>query len=232
MNNAMGRTNKVVANKEVLLKTVSEEKVVRYMSEGNLYNISSVMEAIKTLIDVTFDNNEIVSFSLVDSDKELSIPCVTHEVIERTLSEKTPLSSVKINTLKEYVDGKPTGDHFEVFVTFFDCIVEFNIYGNTKAHSIELSEKFEEMLDLYTGYLKKIGLSNMYFLKEVTTKESFGNKDYAGVSLIYFMEIQKIKSIRTNTLLSVSSSVKSRIKKDNPKIDDILAELSETNTLL
>lgn len=212
--------------KEEVKEPVYTEKVSRLKAEGNLSTVTKVMESLGKVITAVME--ESVHFGISDND-EMKIPSITWEIVSRELSSKSPLSSIKTNTIKEIIDGTPTGDHFEIFTTFFDCIVEFNVYGKNRAHSVIISEKLEDILDIYKGHLKKIGLSNLFFIKELSSDVSFRNKKYKGTSLIYSFEIQKIKSVRTSSLNSVESIIKIA-GKDNQEI--LLDELSSHNKIL
>ena len=202
----------------------------RLSSEGSIQNIRSVMDNINSLISVVFPHD--ISFKIADDGEAIKVPAITYETVSRELSSKSPLSSTRTNLVKEILDGKETGDSYEVYTSWYDCVVEFNVYGTSKSHSVVLAELFEEMLETHKGYLKKLGLSNMYFLKEVSDKESFKNKAYPSSTLVFYLEIQKIRSIKASSLKTVRANVVNKLIKDNPSSKDLLDELSENNTLL
>lgn len=211
-------------------EAIDVQRVSRLTSEGSIQSINSVMNNIKSLIDVVI--SEDVTFKIADDNMPIKTPSITFETVSRELSSKTPLRSIKTNLVKEVALGELTGDSFEIYTTWYDCIVEFNIYGIDKEHSVSLSQDVEEMLELYAGYLKKLGLSNIYFVKEISAMESFKNKKYAGVTLVYYLEIQKIRSVKVSSLKKVGVTIKKKLQEDNPGIDKMFDELSSNNTLI
>lgn len=225
--------NKMIKKNDTEDKTISKplEKVSRFTAEGNLGDILSVMDSIKKIIDVSMVGNKL-EFVVDDPNKEATLPSISWELVSRELSDKTPFGAKKTNNIKEEVAGKLTGDSFDIYNTFFDCLVEISFNTNTKTESLEIQEKFEEVIDMYKGYLRKIGLSNIYFVKAISSREVRKYNRYALGSVVYYMEIQRIKSIRLSSIKSIGVLIEESINKDNPSINKMLDELSIDNKIL
>lgn len=205
--------------------------VERECADGNISSIYECMDSIRAVIDVVF--NSEVEFIVDGDDKDVTIPCIVYSLVERKLNKKTPLGSTKINTIKEVIDGKETGDHYKVESSFYDCIVEFYILGRTKRQAIEIQEKLEESLEIYSSYIKKAGVVNIRFIKEFFKEDKkFKGKKYPNCAISFYIELQKIKLTRLSSLKSVGISIENKLKKDKPYIVKVFDELSSNNNLL
>lgn len=201
----------------------------RFRAEGNISSISSAMKSIDRLLKAAFEID--ISFEREYVANTINLPCITYTIVERENSDKTPLAPIKICSYKEVVDGKYTGDVFNVFTKFYDCMIEFDIYGINGEQVDYIKEKFEEILEIHSGALKKAGLSDIRFLKEISAKDSINFETKPGAALVYYIEIQKVTSVRTNVLKKVNVEVKTKVEEDNPLLQEIIKEIVNSNDI-
>lgn len=212
--------------KDVELK----EKVFRFTSEGNINNIDLAIKSIQHLLEAVLEYKVIIGHEY--NSGKTSMPYISYSIINRERSDKTPLSDMKTNVIKEYIDDKFTGDVINVNTIFYDCLVEFNFFTETISEAIDLKEKFETIIETYSGNLKKSGISNILFMKEVEPSHSTKFHLNPNATFVYYIELQKINTVRTSTIKSVSVEYNRIIKEDNPELSKVMDELTSLNNII
>lgn len=200
----------------------------RYQADGNINTIEGAIESIREIIDVVFDKKINLSqkFSTIDGE----LPAITYNIIKRSYSKKTPKGPMLVNNYKEEdKEGELTGDSFNIYVSFYDCHVEFEFYAATVTEMNEIKHTFENCIEIHKGILKRAGLSNIYYMDEYNGKSSSQFEAKPSCTLLYYFEIQKINSQRVSSIKTVSTEVEIKIKESNPEINDILEEIALNN---
>ena len=65
-------------------------------------------------------------------------------------------------------------------------------------------EDFEYIIVSYTGFLKKKGLGEIFFLKEMSTEDNIGFDKNISVKISeYFIRLEKVKTLNVNKLKSI-----------------------------
>jgi hypothetical protein len=114
------------------------------------------------------------------------------------------LKPVQFDTVKEVINGVPTGDHFILYRQWFDYVIEFNICGSNSLESRKLMKRFETIVATYTGHLKQTGASEILFLKEVhPTQSSSFREDIPMKCLLYLIRIERITVVKASTIRKV-----------------------------
>jgi hypothetical protein len=136
------------------------------------------------------------------------VPQITVDTNSRDIAEKMPLKPVLINTIKEKVNGNYTGDSLLIYRQWFDCVVEFDFYGRTSKETRELLYKFESLLSIYTGYLKRQGVSEIIFLKEVSARNSLNFTEQTPMKcLMYWVRLERITPIRQSLINKINADI-------------------------
>ena len=128
-----------------------------------------------------------------------------------------PLLLDVVNEIDE--QGTQTGDAFLIYRQWFDCIIEFDIYGRTNQEARKLQRKFENLLTVYTGYLKRQGISEMLFEREVSPKNSLNYDESIAMRCIYYyIRFESIIPIRQSLINSINVEIgASKISTDKVK---------------
>lgn len=198
----------------------------RTTADGSIDNIDSFGEILRKLLNAAWGNNwGILSpeTSNGEDPEKIILPQINYAVNLREIADGFSPKPQCTDVIKEVVNGQPTGDCFKIFRQTYDCIVEIDFFDTTSKSCRELMAKFEELINTYTGYLKREGLKEIFFLKEVPAKYSLNYIDGIPMkSLYYFIRIEKAKSMR----LSVMNKIEQRLsaltyKSTETKSDDI-----------
>lgn len=132
---------------------------------------------------------------------QITIETNTREIDEALSGPKPRLTDV-IHEVDE--EGNETGDSFLIYRQWFAYNVEFNIYGRTSKEARTLRKRFENLLTVYAGYLKRKGVSEIWFESEASPKCSLNYDESAFMRCIYYY-------IRFETITPVRQSVINRI---------------------
>ena len=102
-------------------------------------------------------------------------------------------------------DGNKTGDAFLIYRQWYDCNVEFNIYGRNNKEARELQKKFETLINVYTGYLKRKGVSEMMFEEEVSGKCSLNYVETRPMRCIYYyVRLEVVTTVRQSLINAIN----------------------------
>lgn len=173
-------------------------------SESKIDNIDDLASLIKKILNIAWgdDWGEITpQFSTSSDISEASLPKIVYDINYREPSEGMSRKPTLFKNVLEVVDGKPTGDSFNIYRQFYDTIIEFNFFGNTMLEARKLMHDFEEIISTYTGLIKKQGLSELVFMNELPSENSV--KYISGVpmkSSLYYARFEKIHTVRTSLL--------------------------------
>lgn len=142
-----------------------------------------------------------------NSDK-IIVPQITAEINERDCADKMPLKPVLTNTVKEIVNGIETGDSLLVYRQWFDCNVEFDFYGRTSKEVRDLQNKFETLIQIYSGYLKRHGVSEILFLREMSARNSLNFTEQTPMRcMIFYVRFERIIPIRRSLINKINTDI-------------------------
>lgn len=210
------------------------------MADENIDTIQQLCDILKQILNAAWGSNwgEISpDLKKGEDSAKIKIPQITVDVNNREVAERMPLKPVLMQTIKEVNNGKPTGDSFLVYRQWFDCVVEFDFYGSTSKEVRDLQYKFETLLAIYTGYLKRKGVSEILFLKEVSARNSLNFTEQTPMKcLMYFVRLERITPVRQSLINKINANV--GIKElDNDKVQIIIeanqnlsSSLNDTST--
>lgn len=141
----------------------------------------------------------------VGETEQVLIPVITFDTYERvpSTSHKSP-DPILYDTIIDESDGRST---IKLYRQWFDLEAEFKIYHENNRDARILMEDFEGFLFTYKGYFKHLGISDIIFAAELQPKvESRWNKDLSVRTLRYLVRIERILTIRSNTLQKINVS--------------------------
>lgn len=191
---------------------ISAESNPNYERERNISTIDQLCEILRIVLNTSLGYGWgtfkpfLSKKDMLSNDKVL--PIITYDVNSREVSRGTQIKPTLSGVINEVVNGKPTGDVIEVYRQQFDVIVEFNIWGRNSIETRQLSERFETTLNSYIGYLKKLGVSEMFFLKEIPCQRSVNYiSEISMRSLMYYVRLERINKVRNSTLQKIDVEV-------------------------
>lgn len=199
------------------------------MADGNIDGIEQLCNILKKLLNAAWGSSwgEISpDLKKGEDSSKIVTPQITVDINNRDIAEKMPLKPVLINTIKERVDGEYTGDSLLIYRQWFDCIIEFNFYGRTSKETRELAYKFESLLAIYTGYLKRKGVSEILFLKEISARNSLNFTEQVPMKcLMYWVRFERITPIRQSLINKINADI--GIKSINDETIKMVVEVNQ-----
>jgi hypothetical protein len=181
------------------------------MADNNIDGIDQLCNILKKLLNAAWGSNwgEISpDLKKGEDSSKIIVPQITVDVNNRDIAEKMPLKPVLINTVKEKVNGQYTGDSLLIYRQWFDCVVEFDFYGRTSKETRDLQYKFESLLAIYTGYLKRQGVSEIIFLKEVSARNSLNFIEQTPMKcLMYWVRFERITPVRQSLINKINANI-------------------------
>ena len=135
---------------------------------------------------------------------ELTLPCITIDMNSREVQEKKSPKATMIGDYEEQINGVTTGDRLHVFRQWYDCVIEFNFFGRNQLECRRLMYRFEQLMIHSAGLLKREGISEVYFLKEIPPRQSFNYvSDLSMKSLMYYYRFETDYVVRTSTIKQI-----------------------------
>ena len=195
---------------------VPEFSSERFVAEGNIDNIDQLGEVLRILLNAAWgtDWGELSpEFARSEDAESIKLPQITFDINNREIADKNPLKPQLTDTIIEVVDGIKTGDAFNVYRQWFDCIVEFNFWGKTTLEARRLMDRFESLMGVYSGLLEKLGVSKIFFLKELSPRQSVWFIEGIPMRcLVYYVRLEKINTVRHSILKNVEISFDTMVK--------------------
>jgi hypothetical protein len=176
----------------------------RWLAEDNIDDVDELAEHIRQILNAAWGDNwgEFgPELKEGDNPENIQLPQITYDLVTRIIPDKKPIKPLQMDSVKELVNGVPTGDYFNLYSQWFDCVMEFNICGANSLETRKLMKKFETILATYTGHLKKVGASEILFLKEVHPTQSSNYREGIPMKcLLYLVRIERITVVKASTI--------------------------------
>ena len=185
----------------------------RHVADDNIDDLEQLAEILKRLCNAAWgDGWGELSPDLKkgENSSEIIVPQIVLDINTRDIAEGIGgLKPTLVDIIKETDEnGQETGDAFLIYRQWFDTNVEFNIYGRTKREARQLQKKFENLLNVYTGYLKRNGISEMFFEREVSPKNSLNYNESTPMRCIYYyIRFESITPIRQSLINSINLEI-------------------------
>lgn len=154
---------------EAPVSTVAVRRTSRTKADGNIKTIHEFGDFLRRLLNIVWSSDWGTlqpSSARGDDAAKIKIPQITYDLNLRECCDGY-VKPVKFDTTVV-----PGGDFQDEYRQYFLAIVEFNIYDSSALSTSILSERFETVIQTYTGLIKKAGISDIFFLKEVPAKYS------------------------------------------------------------
>ncbi len=202
-----------IPGKETVFGQQYEVKVLRHLADDNIDNIEQLADILKRLCNAAWGNGwgELSpDLKKGENNASLILPQITLDVNVREIDENFGTFKPRLmDIIKETDDnGDLTGDAFLVYRQWFNCNVEFNIYGRTSKEARTVTKRFEDLISVYTGYLKRQGVSEIWFEQETHPKCSLNYDESAFMrSIYYYIRFEAITPIRQTTINRINAEI-------------------------
>lgn len=185
----------------------------RHVADNNIDDIEQLADILKKLCNAAWgaDWGELSpDLKKGEDSSSIILPQITIDTNTRDIADNIGgLKPKLINVIDEIdANGNETGDAFLIYRQWFDCNVEFNFYGRTNKEARQLQKRFENLLTVYTGYLKRQGISEMFFEREVSPKSSLNYDESTPMRCIYYyIRFESITPIRQSLINSINAEI-------------------------
>lgn len=174
------------------------------VASGNL-DLESFSDEINRLLKLSWgeDWGEFQLEEPTGNDpEEIKLPIITYDFLERVRSKSHPsLDPVHFDT---FVDEE-NEQLVKVYRSWFDVEFIFSTYHTSNREALQISSDLEAFLFTYKSHLKRLGLSEIIFQKElrpsVKTKWS---KQVVQRQLLYLVRIERITQVRSDVIKDIT----------------------------
>ena len=141
-----------------------------------------------------------------EDSAEIILPQIVLDMNTRDIADISGLKPRLMDIIpEEDEEGNETGDAFLVYRQWFDCNIEFDIYGKTNFEARRLQMRLEDLIAVYSGYLKRHGISEIYFEREVSPKFSLNYDEHVPMRCIfYYIRLERITPVRHSLIDNVN----------------------------
>lgn len=199
------------------LETVSHREynvqTFRHVADDNIDDVEQLADILKRLCNAAWGpgwGELSPDLKKGENSDDIILPQITIDINTRDVAENIGGIKPKLVDIINEVDANDneTGDAFLIYRQWFDCNIEFNFYGRTNKEARQLQKKFENLLTVYTGYLKRQGISEMFFEREVSPKSSLNYDESTPMRCIYYyIRFESIMPIRQSLINSINAEI-------------------------
>ena len=204
--------NKTAKTRHFVEKVPGTEYTVenlRAMADNYISDIEMVADILKRLCNAAWgDGWGELSPDLKkgEDSSNIILPQIVVDMNGRDISDISGLKPKLMDVIQEEDrNGNQTGDSFLIYRQWFDCNIEFDFYGRTNKEARELQTKLESLITVYAGYLKRHGISEMFFEREVSPKFSLNYDETVPMRCIfYYVRLERITPVRHSLINNIN----------------------------
>lgn len=201
-----GRSQRTVEVRELVAES-TDSQIQTATANASLFDFIKMVEKLTLLtlkdLEVEFipdENKNIVE----NADIKLDHPVITYKVIFR--KPKTELKPRIRQTIREKAEDADEERVGEVYGQKFDCIIQFNVFASVYDVAEQVMERFEEMIFVYTGWMKNQGVAELLFDQQLTDENYDLFRQTISVrNLRYKVEVEKLHVIFTDKIKSIET---------------------------
>ena len=225
-----------VHTNESISDTNYQMQSFRHIADDNIDDLEHLAEILKRLCNAAWGQEwgELSpDLKKGENNSEIIVPQITLDINTRDIAEGIGgLKPILVDVIKETDENdNETGDAFLIYRQWYETNVEFNIYGRTNQEARQLQKRFENLLNVYTGYLKRQGISEIFFEREVSAKFSLNYKESVPMRCIYYyIRFESIIPIRQSLINSINLEIGAN-QIDTEKVKTLISNSRQSETI-
>ncbi len=181
-------------------------------ADGNISNVEGLARILKELCNAAWGNDwgELsMDIKTGEDSAKLVLPQILVDVNTRDITDGFPLKPVLMDVqVEKDEDGNETGESYLMYRQWFDANIEFDIYAQNNKECRELLQRFEELIMVYTGYLKRKGLAEIFFLREISPKSSLNFSENTPMRcILYYVRFECVTPIKVSTINKINAKI-------------------------
>jgi hypothetical protein len=189
----------------------SDKKCAIQTAEGNasMFDFIKMVFALvsKTMQDLNVEFVPDENKNIVENpDLQMDHPVITYKVIHR--KPKIELKPRVRQQITEKGDNPGETRVGEVYGQKFECLIQFDIFASVYGTAEEVMERFEDLIFIYTGSMKKRGIAEIVFDEQLTDRNFDMFRQTISVrSLRYKVEVERLRILFQDKIKEVESIV-------------------------
>lgn len=174
------------------------------LNTKTISNYTSLMKVLRSALIANWSGVTFTSTSpKISPTESVPTPIITYILESKEPGEMKNAKELKprlrgtITVEDSTPDGGSTsGGAMEVWGQMFDYVIAFNIYGSSEDEADETADRFQQFMFKYTGYLKKLGVSELLFLSMRNSPEEGTRANLACRTIRYFIRLDEVVGIK------------------------------------
>lgn len=181
-------------------------------ADGNISNVEDLARILKELCNAAWGNDwgELsLDIKTGEDSSNIVLPQILVDVNTRDITEGFPIKPILMDVQQEVDEnGNETGESYLIYRQWFDANIEFDIYAQNNKECRELLQKFEELIMVYTGYLKRKGLAEIFFLREISPKSSLNFSENSSMRcILYYVRFECVTPVKVSTINTINAKI-------------------------
>lgn len=161
----------------------------RLSHEGNRNKITGFIDDLIELWKKAGRSGEIIRNS--PFNEEMNFPRITYKVLKRVRNQDFKDLKPRFRTLIEH--PYEPDSYMELWGQVFDVYVEFGIYASTHTEADDITEEFEDFIQLYKGTLRDRGVQEInFYAQEEDSLLKVGKLQIASRTLQYVVRLERL----------------------------------------
>lgn len=204
-------------------------------ADGNISNVEDFARILKELCNAAWGNDwgELsLDIKSGEDSSNIVLPQILVDINTRDITEGMPLKPILMDIQQEKdEDGNETGDSFLMYRQWFDSNIEFDIFAQNNKECRELLKRFEELIIVYSSYLKRRGLSEIFFLREISPKSSLNYSENIPMRcILYYVRFECITPIRVSNINTINAKIGAN-QVNSTEVKTLLAQSKENDMI-
>ena len=181
-------------------------------ADGNISNVEDLARILKELCNAAWgDEWGELSMDIKNGEdsSKIVLPQILVDVNTRDITDGFPLKPVLMDVQNEKDgEGNETGESYLMYRQWFDANIEFDIYAQNNKECRELLQRFENLIMVYSGYLKRKGLAEIFFLREISPKSSLNFSENTPMRcILYYVRFECVTPIKVSTINKINAKI-------------------------
>lgn len=181
-------------------------------ADGNISNVEDLARILKELCNAAWGNEwgELsMDIKNGEDSSKIVLPQILVDVNTRDITDGFPLKPVLMDVqIEKDGEGNETGESYLMYRQWFDANIEFDIYAQNNKECRELLQRFENLIMVYSGYLKRKGLAEIFFLREISPKSSLNFSENTPMRcILYYVRFECVTPIKVSTINKINAKI-------------------------